>query len=897
MMFSQPKSLNPMQSINRYRFLTLINAGNICNEYQFTKQATSLWLANYPGDLLVKFHQAIAFANLGTKQIAVEELERLIEADPMFPEPYSALSQLSTDADKRNQYLFISQFLDGKTQPNKNGSAWLNTLWEARTKFLADEYEEAILLLHETLVNNQPTPIPAIFHLQAVHKIGNQDMLHNLSDIYHQQWPKCLQINVVKSLVEIDIGLDASAVERLHWVVAHDSSGQVIQQLMGTNHRFKNLWPQHFEIYFDLAIPASITSHLGWNQLKTGAVIAPIFSQPVVPAPNKAVSPTAETQKIHVAPPPAPFESHSDFTFGNEGDPVLQTTAKEPKLKQEPETWASYEDFADIQKSFSLIAKRVKKPELERADNRFPVYVILSSKTQLEKAYGPNTTKVIDEHLQTLVSLIQTQPNWNAALFYPDDPDSFAKHNVKPVIGSDPWQIKLALADFDAALAKKGEMIGALLIVGGPEIVPFHHLPNPTYDDDLDVPSDNPYACIDENYFISQWPVGRLPGEKGSDTGLLLEQIRTITGQYQQRSKLSKSIFGNMTSIVNLAWQYFSNLSTAVYDSRNFGFSAEIWQRASREVYKAIGKTKDLNLSPPVNINNLSSRKNNYLQAGYFNLHGIKDGPYWYGQKDFNAVSNEPDYPIAIRPDMFDEKNPSPKLILTEACYGANVIDKNVEEAIALKCLDTGTKSFIGSTCIAYGSIAAPLVAADFLAETFWKKIKEGLPAGYAFMQAKLILAEEMIKSQGFLDGEDQKTLLSFVLYGDPLAQHDGLQTMPKHLFRFTSYPSVKTISDGDMIIYSNDNKIPKQVDKQIKRAVEKYLPGLENAQMRVNKSVSTPKIKNGKTSGADEKDIPERYVVTLKKSLENGSNLAHQHFARMTFDKKGKLVKFTTSR
>ena len=44
---------------------------------------------------------------------------------------------------------------------------------------------------------------------------------------------------------------------------------------------------------------------------------------------------------------------------------------------------------------------------------------------------------------------------------------------IKPVIGNDPWQIKLALADLDQALAKRGEMIGALLIVGGPEIVPF----------------------------------------------------------------------------------------------------------------------------------------------------------------------------------------------------------------------------------------------------------------------------------------------------------------------------------------------------------------------------------------------------------------------------------------
>jgi hypothetical protein len=37
-------------------------------------------------------------------------------------------------------------------------------------------------------------------------------------------------------------------------------------------------------------------------------------------------------------------------------------------------------------------------------------------------------------------------------------------------------------------------MIGALLIIGGSDNVPFHMLPNPTDDSDVNVPSDNPYA-------------------------------------------------------------------------------------------------------------------------------------------------------------------------------------------------------------------------------------------------------------------------------------------------------------------------------------------------------------------------------------------------------------------
>jgi hypothetical protein len=67
----------------------------------------------------------------------------------------------------------------------------------------------------------------------------------------------------------------------------------------------------------------------------------------------------------------------------------------------------------------------------------------------------------------------------------------------------------------DKVFAKKGEMIGSLLIVGGPEVVPFHRLPNPTDDLDDEVLSDSPYSTRDSNYFVPEWPVSRIPGGKG----------------------------------------------------------------------------------------------------------------------------------------------------------------------------------------------------------------------------------------------------------------------------------------------------------------------------------------------------------------------------------------------
>ena len=115
------------------------------------------------------------------------------------------------------------------------------------------------------------------------------------------------------------------------------------------------------------------------------------------------------------------------------------------------------------------------------------------------------------------------QEFWGSLLFYADDESCTKPYGLKPAPYNDPWQLKLILSDLDAPLEKRGERIGALLIVGGPEIVPFHNLPNPVEDADVDVPSDNPYSARDSNYFISDWPVGRVSGGSGTDPTFLAQ--------------------------------------------------------------------------------------------------------------------------------------------------------------------------------------------------------------------------------------------------------------------------------------------------------------------------------------------------------------------------------------
>lgn len=872
--------LDYMNALDRYKFLTVLNAANEAEEFQFVKQACLLWLVNYPGDLYVQYQQGLNFANLGLADQAASILKSLLELDPQFIEAYQALQQLTSDPAAQQELADVITYLTVQDRPAAVATEWLTPLWDARKAYTAGDVGQTTQWVHQSLLKSPDSALAAILHLKAAYRSKNAELLNNLTEIYTQQWPNCLQVNVIKALSDLDQGNESEGVERMHWVAAHDSTGQVIQRLLGADHRFLDLWPDELEIYFDLPIPASVANALGWNQLASGDGAEPEITAEPASKSQKSVGVKSFTpQPIMEEPPVTPLKKGEAEKALEDLNPMFAKASS-----------ASDEDFEDVQRAFSRLAKRFKATDLERQDNRFPTYVILSSKSQLEAQYGPNTASVIDELLQELAGLIRKLPNWGARVFYPDDPASMSQLGLKPSVATDAWKVKLSLADLDEALAQQGEMIGALLIVGGPQIIPFHQLPNPTLDDDLEVASDNPYGTIDDNYFIPQWPVGRLPGETGSDSGLLIYQIRQLIYRYQKASKKGLNIDLSFDGLFGWLRQLLVLFSLDSAKDSTLGLSAEVWKEASFGVYSTIGKAKNLLLSPPTNTSNILLSKGQGADLGYFNLHGVQDGPNWYGQKDFSNQSTGPDYPIALSPELFSENIPSPKYVFSEACYGANIAAKQHDESLSLKFLDSGTDAFVGSTCIAYGSVTMPLIAADYLADLYWKQVLEGDAVGYALMRAKLTFAQEMTRKQGFLDGEDQKTLLSFVLYGDPLAAYDGDSKSTK-LVRVKSQPVVKAISDSDLSPAMGSAEMPKKVSAGVKEVIEKYLPGLQNAQMKVVTS------QVGRSDGSSKSTKDDRYFVTLEKSIQESQETTHHHFARMTFDKRGKLVKFSTSR
>ena len=526
-----------------------------------------------------------------------------------------------------------------------------------------------------------------------------------------------------------------------------------------------------------------------------------------------------------------------------------------------------------------------------------PVYVILTTKTGIATKYGTNTLNIFLTRMTELADAVSLQKNWSAVSFLPDDENNMLPYGLEAVDGTDPWQIKLALQDLADYLQEHDKKIGAVLIVGGDEIVPFHHLPNPTDDADSEVLSDNPYASDDSNYFVPEWAVGRFPDEKGNDPSLLLKQLREAIKWHQKNAK-TKTFSEKVVDSLRI-WDSISDFFQEITEKKiNYGYSTAIWQRSSISAFRPIGKANLLRITPPYNVNNLDTISLTEAEYAYFNLHGLDDSPNWYGQKDISDTdSTSPDYPVAFQPSQIDSQAANPKVVLSEACYGSYIIGKTNSDALSLRFLTSGCRAFVGSTCIAYGSVYPPLIGADQFAYLFWSLIERSYSVGDAFVRGKLNLVKSILRRQGYLDGEDQKTLLSFMLYGDPLYYSDT--QAEEHLIREDEkiIESYQIVRDQDLDAVAVP-KVSSEVLMNIKEVVKEYLPGIENADLDIREKQMKVinKVRDAKGAVSMQSQNVGRVFLTYKKSFQVRNKTLRQ-YTRITLDDHGKMIKFSVSK
>ena len=908
--------------LTRKSLLALLQIALEEKSLRFARQAAMTWLAVYPGDLGVSLFQAKILHADGKDQQALALAQKLLKTDAEFLEAYELIALICeiNSQEKRIEAYGAIHALGGSIPDGIQIPTWAAALGQAREKFSQNQIVDGEKLILQALGLAPELLLPATFHMEATLSHEDEMMAFRLATLYHERWPECLHFTVSLAIAQMEMGNQAEAVQLLHQCASQDVTGQVITHLLGADHRFKNLWSDNPEIHFDLPVPAEVAGRLGWNRLSAGSPeqasleigtalpqneVIPEEEQPIKVEESgnegESTNPCAEelmgSAGLQQSESPTGLETDVQPPAAlGDAKPVVPAHIKPARDKKYEERIRSVED------AFERLGKKFKQPQVSRADGRFPMYVVFTSRKGLEKQYGEQTAAVLLGEMEKLIGIIRRRKGWGALVFCPDDVSSAARFGLKTVDGNDPWKLKLSLVDLDQSLRKKGEMIGALLIVGGDEVVPFHQLPNPTQDQDNVVLSDNPYSTVDANYFVPEWPVGRLPGETGPDVGLLLEQIRRVV-KFHMQIRQSDTWLNRFLGQINPVRQVREILAAKslfpLYSS--FGYSAAVWREASNIVFQSIGDVRNLVISPPKTTGVIRSDKLNNVMLSYFNLHGMKDTAEWYGQKSGDDHSSAPDYPVALAPRDLEKNGKAPQVVFSEACYGAEIEKRTGDTAISLKFINIGTLAFVGSTAIAYGAVGQPVLDADLIGVYFWKNLRAGFTVGAALMQAKLELVREMNRRQGYLDGEDQKTLISFVLFGDPLTGLTISTPKAKGFLRMEKSIAVPTIcehqnTEEELI------RIPGPVLEEVKLLVEQYLPGLELAHFQISEqNINCDGTDHDcATSEMGGKGNPltdaHNVVVTISKSVRI---MQHEHvqYARVTLNKRGKMIKLVVSR
>ena len=304
---------------------------------------------------------------------------------------------------------------------------------------------------------------------------------------------------------------------------------------------------------------------------------------------------------------------------------------------------------------------------------------------------------------------------------------------AKVTDATDEKQVKDAVDAVYAALEP-----AYLVLLGAPDVVPHQTLANPLDDDDLDVPSDLPYACAapygtDPSEFTApSRVVGRLPDVVGGSDASYLEGLLDTAAGWRRRKRQS-------------------------YDSY-FAVTADVWKGSTRmTVRKLFGTTDKLELSPPEGPSWTKSRLRR--RSHFFNLHGALEDDCYYGEG-----SNQT-FPEAHLASRLAGRLREGTVIAAECCYGAELFDPAVAGMGATMVnayLEEKAYGFFGSSTVAYGP-AEGNGAADLICQFFLREVLKGASIGRAALMAR----QAFVAQESPLDPIDLKTLVQFHLMGD----------------------------------------------------------------------------------------------------------------------------------
>lgn len=370
----------------------------------------------------------------------------------------------------------------------------------------------------------------------------------------------------------------------------------------------------------------------------------------------------------------------------------------------------------------------------------------ITCKAALAKKYDKTALAKIDQYVAKWQAADKTRGirTIHVAL---DDAKVMKPLKVKPVLGKfTPHKAKRAL---DALVARlKPDYI---VLFGANDVVPQFHVPNPTKgeDNEATVPTDNPYASSRKfrngtraTYLVPDRVVGRIPDLVGSsDPRWVLDYLAGAT----EWTSSAPGSYGKDLLVVCDEWKQ-SGQACAQYLSRDVG---------------------SLMISPPTATNSekIRARHGNRLQM--IKCHGAANDSCFYGQKGAS-------YPETLRSPSIRNRTSSRTIVGAMCCFGASIFDPNDpaalkpgEPPIPSVYLRQGAFGFFGSTSTAWVGIQA-MMCADWVVSAFLKGTLAGASIGRSALEAKQDFVRWLQQQGDEQDAPDEKTLLQFVLLGDP---------------------------------------------------------------------------------------------------------------------------------
>lgn len=244
-----------------------------------------------------------------------------------------------------------------------------------------------------------------------------------------------------------------------------------------------------------------------------------------------------------------------------------------------------------------------------------------------------------------------------------------------------------------------------------------------------------------------QCNIGRLPIEKGP----VSSSFQDVVGEYLRRIEDTNAIIpaGNILSL-----------------------SARDWLDGTAYVINGIPRvmpgmvvpfvTKGIFSAPPFccekpEMSRFYLEVSQHADIAFFNLHGGKE-------QNNSAYAGDPEKPIAFTPSMAEEMDTP--MVCSLACYGARHTDYAPSQSIMLTFLQGQTLLFIGSC---QPSFARDNVRGfgEVLFKAFFRNLYRGLPAGEAFLRAKLWYLLHFWPMDDFSCA--YLTIGEFNLFGNPL--------------------------------------------------------------------------------------------------------------------------------